>query len=126
MKKKYFKELSSLLAVFIGVLRMAAFVQAAPVTLEVCDPTGAMEVTEVHASRLEALDGKTICELSNDSWQAHRVLPEVRKLLQEKFPSAKFIPYSEFPVGNDGIDNDKTADLVAKRGCQAVVIGDAG
>ncbi len=126
MKAKYFKKLSSALAVFIGVLGAAAFVQAEPVTLEVYDPTGAMEVTEVHAPRLDTLDGKTICELSNDSWQAHRVLPEVQKLLQGRFPSAKFIPYSEFPVGNDGIDSDKTADLVAKRGCQAVVIGDAG
>ncbi len=126
MKGKYFRKLSSVSAVFIGVLVMAAFVRAERVTLEVYDPTGAMEVTELHAPRLDALDGKTICQLSNDSWQAHRVLPEVQRLLHERFPSAKFIPYSEFPVGNDGIDNDKTADLVAKRGCQAVVIGDAG
>ncbi len=126
MKEKYFKRLSSVLAVFTGIFGILAPVQAAPLTLEVYDPTGAMEVTELHAPRLDTLDGKTICELSNDSWQAHRVLPEVQRLLHEKFPSAKFISHSEFPVGNDGIDNDKTADLVAKRGCQAVVIGDAG
>ena len=73
-----------------------------------------------------SLAGKTICELSNDTWQAHRVLPEIRKLLREKYPSAKFIPYTEFPMGNTGIDSEKAADLLVKKGCQAVVIGNAG
>jgi hypothetical protein len=94
-------------------------------TLRVYDPTGAMEITEVHAPRLKTLEGKTICELSNDSWQAHRVLPEVRRLLQERFPTAKFIPYTEFPTGNQGIDTEKAAELVTRTGAHAVVIGNA-
>lgn len=93
--------------------------------LEVCDPTGAMEITEVHAPRLNTLAGKTICELSNDTWQAHRVLPEVRRLLQERFPTAKFIPYTEFPMGNEGIDTEKAAEIVARAGAHAVIIGNA-
>ncbi len=93
--------------------------------LEVYDPTGAMEITEAHAPRLETLDGKTICELSNDSWQAHRVLPEIRRLLQERFPTAKFIPYTEFPMGNERIDSEKAAELVARAGAHAVIIGNA-
>jgi hypothetical protein len=94
-------------------------------TLKVYDPTGAVEITEVHAARLDTLEGKVICELSNDTWQAHRVLPEVRRHLQELFPTAKFIPYTEFPTGNEGIDSDKAADLVARAGAHAVIIGDA-
>jgi hypothetical protein len=93
--------------------------------LEVHDPTGAMEITEVHAPRLDTLEGKTIAELSNDTWQAHRVLPEIRRLLQERFPTAKFIPYTEFPIGNEGIDTEKAAELVARTGAHAVIIGNA-
>ncbi len=111
-------------AILIGFLMLPA--AAGAETWQVYDPTGAMEITELHAPRLDTLAGKTICELSNDSWQAHRVLPEVRRLLQAKFPSAKFIPYTEFPMGNNGIDSEKTADLVVKKGCQAVIIGNAG
>ncbi len=98
---------------------------AAPSILEVYDPAGAMEITQVHARRLDTLEGKTICELSNDTWQAHRVLPEVRRLLQERFPTARFIPYTEFPTGNEGIDTDKAAELVARTGAHAVIIGNA-
>jgi len=98
---------------------------AAPSILQVCDPTGTMEITEVHAPRLDTLDGKTICELSNDSWQAHRVFPEIRRLLQERFPTAKFIPYTEFPTGNERIDTEKAAELVARAGAHAVIIGNA-
>jgi hypothetical protein len=93
--------------------------------LTVCDPTGSMEITEAHAPRLDTLEGKTICELSNDTWQAHRVLPEVRRLLQGRFPGAKFIPYTEFPTGNGGIDTEKAAELVARMGAHAVIIGNA-
>ena len=93
--------------------------------LEVYDPTGAMEITEVHAPRLNTLEGKTICELSNDTWQAHRVLPEIRRLLQKRFPTAKFTPYTEFPAGNEGIDTERAAELVARAGAQAVIIGNA-
>jgi hypothetical protein len=114
----------------IGLFGMPLFlteVRAADsIKLEVYDPTGGMEVTQVHASRLDTLAGKTICELSINAWQAHRVLPEIRRLLQDRFPTAKFIPFTEFPVGNEGADSDKTADLIVKRGCNAVIIGNAG
>ena len=98
---------------------------AGPAILEVYHPTGAMEITEVHAPRLDTLEGKTIAELSNDTWQAHRVLPEIRRLLQERFPTAKIIPYTEFPTGNEGIDTEKAAELVARTGAHAVIIGNA-
>jgi hypothetical protein len=48
---------------------------ADPVRLEVYDPTGATEVTELHAPRLKTLAGKTICELWNDSWEGDRTKP---------------------------------------------------
>ena len=99
---------------------------AQPLTWRVFDPTGAMDITELHAPRLDTLAGKKICELSNDSWQAHRVLPAIREQLKERYPSAQFIAYTEFPQGNREIDSEKAAALVATKGCQAVIIGDAG
>ncbi len=40
--------------------------------LEVFDPSGLTEVTELHAPRLETLEGKRIGLLPDDMWQAHR------------------------------------------------------
>jgi len=98
---------------------------AGSAVLKVYNPTGAMEITGVRAPRLDTLEGKTIAELSNDTWQAHRVLPEIRRLLQERIPTARFIPYTEFPTGNEGIDTERAAELVARAGAQAVIIGNA-
>jgi hypothetical protein len=115
------------LTILIALAAMPSAAMAAEsLTWQIFDPTGAMEITELHAPRLDTLAGKTICELSNDSWQAHRVLPAIREQLKARFPNATFIPYTEFPQGNPGIDNEKTAALVAAKGCQAVIIGDAG
>ncbi|MBI2853360.1 MAG: hypothetical protein HYX87_00380 [Chloroflexi bacterium] len=95
------------------------------VTLEVYNPTGATEKTQRHAPRLDTLEGKTICELVNGSWQVQRTFPLIRQLLQKRFPSAKFIPYTEFPSGQD-IDSDRTADILVEKGCQGVILGNAG
>lgn len=99
---------------------------ADPVALEVYDPTGAFEITQLHAPRIDTLHGKTICELSDDMWEVYRTFPLIRELLQRQFPTAKIIPHTEFPKGELAIDDDKTADLIIKRGCQAVIVGNAG
>ncbi len=98
-------------------------------SLEVFNPTCATETTILHAPRLDALEGKTICELSNDSWQAHRTFPLVRELLSKRFPTLNIIPYTEFPIGTSGpnsIDSDKAIDLLLEKGCQGAIIGNAG
>ena len=87
---------------------------------------GGVEVTQLHSARLGDLNGKTICELSNDMWEAHRTLPAVGELLKRQFPTAKIIPYTEFPHSDREIDNDKTANTIKEKGCQAVIIGNAG
>ena len=97
-----------------------------PVTLTIYDPTGAFEVTQLFTKRLDTLAGKTICEVSNDDWEAYRTFPLIRELLQKQFPTAKLIPYTEFPVGSGYIDNDKVAQLVKTKRCDAVIVGNAG
>lgn len=95
------------------------------VSLEVYNPCGAMEVTQAFAPRLDRLEGKTIGVLSVDMWQSHRTLPEIRRVLGERYPSAKIIPETDFPQGINGIDSDQAADLILAKGCEAVIIGSA-
>jgi hypothetical protein len=96
------------------------------VTWQLTNPTGGVEITQLHAARLGDLAGKTICEVSVDTWQSHRTFPAIRQALQNKYPTAKIIPFTEFPQGIKGIDDDKTAQMVQDRGCQAAIVGNAG
>lgn len=94
-------------------------------TLNVFDPSGATEITQLHAPRLDALANKNIAMLSDDMWQAHRILPMIRAYLRENFPGTEVIPETEFPMGNTAMDRDETADMFVERGVDAVVVGNA-
>ncbi len=98
---------------------------ASSVTLEVYDPCGGVETTQVHAPRLDSLAGKTICEISNASWEDRRTFSRVRELLQKRFPDLKVIPHIEFPMGSRQIDNDAIGEMVKKRGCDGAIVGNA-
>ena len=95
------------------------------ITLEVFNPCGLSPKTRPHAPRLSELSGKTICEISNGLWESERTFPLIRKLLQKQF-SYTSVPYTEFPVGNHGIDIDEIGEIVKKKGCQAVIGGNSG
>jgi hypothetical protein len=114
-------------AALIAALAPAAMAQNL-VTLEMIDPSGSAEVIYLHAPRLPDLEGKVICELSARKWEAPRTFPELRSLLQKRYPTARILPFTEFPQGDmvGGIDDDKTAEVVARKGCQAVILGNAG
>ena len=99
---------------------------AGPVTLEVLDPSGAYEVTQVFAPRLSTLEGKTICFLSDEHWEADRTLPLIQDLLQKQFPTVKFVSRTEFPMGTTGIDVAGIGNMVKAKGCDAVILGNAG
>lgn len=119
--------LALLLAAVVVVTCPVATAQTpATVKLQLYPPTGGIEVTQLHAPRVSDLNGKTICELSDNQWQAQRTFVALREVLQKQFPTAKFIAYTEFPTGSDGIDNDKTAQITKDKGCQAVIVGNAG
>ena len=92
-------------------------------TLDVFDPSGATEITRLHAPRLDSLEGKKLAFLSNDMWQAHRMLPALREMFEAS--GAEVIPETEFPMGNVLIDRDETVDQIAARGVDGVVIGNA-
>lgn len=94
-------------------------------TLEIYDPSGATEISRLHAPRLSSLEGKTVALLSDDMWQSHRMLPLLRDLLQERVKNIRIIPETEFPMGNSAIDTDATADMFVAKGVDAVIVGNA-
>jgi hypothetical protein len=105
----------------------AAAVSKEPVRLTLLDPTGAQEITHLFAPRLADLNGKVIAELAVDptKWQPHRTMPYIEDLLKKQFPTVKFIPMREFPMGLQVADN-RVIQMVAARKPDAVIIGNAG
>jgi hypothetical protein len=95
------------------------------VALKVFDPCGATEITQLHARRLKTLANKNVAMLSDDMWQAHRILPLIREYLEANVPGIEVIPESEFPMGSTAMDREETADMFVQRGVDAVVVGNA-
>jgi hypothetical protein len=130
-KRNVLKLLMSIGAVFAFFLVLVvpkSALAAEPVTLKVADPTGAIQVTQIFAPRLNTLHGKTICEVWDNEWEAGRTFPLLRELLQKKFPDAKIVPYTELPTIPEGQDLAPAAltKLIVEKGCNAVIVGNAG
>ena len=94
-------------------------------SLEFHDPSGAIEVKQPHAARVAALAGKRVGFVSNEQWQAYRMLPLLRGLLERDFPGIEVLPIDAFPQGNAVIGSEETAELVKRREVDAVIIGNA-
>ncbi len=94
-------------------------------TLEVHNPTGAVEVVQQHAARLPDLNGHTLGELSNGVWEDGRTFAFLRGELLKRFPGVNIVPYTEFPIGSIEIDNERVIDQLLARGCEAVITGNA-
>lgn len=95
------------------------------VKLEFHDPSGALEVTVPHAPRLKSLEGRRIGFVSNEQWQAYRMLPLLKALFEEDVPGIEVLPVDAFPQGNALIGTEETATLVKKSGVDAVIVGNA-
>ena len=101
----------------------AAAGEAGPVTVDLYNPIGSTETTKLFSGRLDTLEGKTICEISNDRWESFRIFPLMRELLQGTYATATFVPYSEMPADTD---HEGIRKAVAEMGCDAVILGSAG
>ena len=95
------------------------------VTLEFYDPSGALEVTKPHAPRLALLEGKRIGIVSNEQWQAYRMLPLLKSMFEADIPGIEVLTVDAFPQGNALIGTEETAALVKRSGVDAVIVGNA-
>jgi hypothetical protein len=95
------------------------------VMLSVHNPCGSVEVVQSHAPRLEALNGRTVGELSNGVWEDRRIFEKIREALGRRLPEVKIVPFTEFPIGSEKIDSESTIDLLLSKGCEAVITGNA-
>jgi hypothetical protein len=95
------------------------------VRLEFHDPSGTLEVTQPFAARLPKLDGKRIGFVSNEQWQAYRMLPMLKSMLEQDFKDIEVLPIDSFPQGNALIGTEETAKAVERSGVDAVIIGNA-
>lgn len=95
------------------------------ITIEFHDPSGSLDVTTPHAARLDSLEGKRIGFVSNEQWQAYRMLPLLKETLEADFPGIEVLPVDAFPQGNALIPTEETATLVKKSGVDAVIVGNA-
>ena len=49
----------------------------------------------------------------------------IRAHLEETYSGITVLSETEFPMGNTAMDRDETADMLAARGVDAVVVGNA-
>ncbi len=95
------------------------------VKLEFHDPSGTLEVTQPFAPRIDTLAGKRIGFVSNEQWQAFRMMPLLRDLLKADYPTVELLPLDAYPQGNALIPTEETAKLVKSSGVDAVIVGNA-
>jgi hypothetical protein len=99
--------------------------------IAVVSPEGEDAVAPVRsARRLDALAGKTVCEIWNGVFKGDVTFPLIRARLQEKYPGLRIVPYTEFPhvPGSDDPAQQRRhavqlATLARERGCDAVISG---
>ena len=93
--------------------------------MTVYDPSGATEIAQLHAERVSALEGQTICLLSDFMWEAERTMERIESNIVQSHPQAAVVPPSELPdVYRVDLDDLETA--VNEKGCQAAIVGNAG
>jgi hypothetical protein len=101
-------------------------------TYEVVSPLGERVVKMITmAPRLDTLAGKTICIHGSPDFEAPTTHPVIQQVLQQQFPTAKVIPYTDMPGWNVFASNasSQLAPFVAalkEKGANAVISGNGG
>ena len=83
------------------------------------------------APRLNTLEGKTIGEIWNGGFRGDESFPMIERMLRERYPTVKMVPYSEFPVVTiASLHPERKQETlealrveIKKRGCDAVITG---
>lgn len=98
---------------------------------EVVSPLGPEAVKSAgSARRLDRLEGKTIGEFWNGVFKGDQSFPVIRRLLQQRFPGLKIVPFTEFPHAPASDHPAKQRELAQRmaalakeKGCDAVISG---
>lgn len=102
---------------------------------EVVNPVGEPAAKEgPGATRLDTLEGKTVCEVCLTKYRGDQTFPIIREMLQQRYSTVKVIPYTEFPLNESplwqGIKQEETAEAYReafkRHGCDAVISGNGG
>jgi hypothetical protein len=101
-------------------------------TYEVVSPLGEPVVNRIAmAPRLNTLEGKRIGEIWNGGFRGDESFPMIGKMLRERYPTLKLIPYTEFPLVTIASlhpeKKEKTLEdlrtKIKEKGCDAAIIG---
>ena len=95
-------------------------------TFEVLCPVGEPGSKPVpSAARVQDLNDKTICQVSNGMFRADAVLSAVGDLIKKRFPRAKIIPWTEFPIIEPTTNVEqrlkKLSEALRQKGADAVI-----
>lgn len=93
---------------------------------EVVSPMGRDDTRPASgAERVGSLAGKTICAVSNNRFRADVVLAKFGELLKERYPTAKFVPWTEMPtieaMGDVEADARALREAYVRHGADAVI-----
>src|SRR5262249_59626553 len=102
--------------------------------MSVISPEG-LQLREVSgvSRHLDTLAGKTIGEVYNNHFKGEQMFGIYRRLLRERFPGVRIIPFDQFPtvyVGGDPASQKKTAKEIAALAKEwevdAIITGNGG
>ena len=113
----------------------AAAAPAPEAAYKVVSPLGEPTVKMIAmAPRPETLEGKTVCMITNEAFNFQVTFPVIEKLLKQRYPTAKVVPWNELPhyphtvwsgSGRAKVEEATIAAIKAK-GCNAVIDGNGG
>ncbi len=96
-----------------------------PVTLEIFDPVGPVEVTAVYSKRLDTLEGKRI-GYTEGTWMVGTAKPLVMDLLKKQYPTMVEVPeVPQYGVFQSMSDAD-VAKWMKDNKVDGMIVGNAG
>jgi hypothetical protein len=111
---------------------MTSPVSAGDAVYAVLSPLGERAVERVPlAPRLDTLAGKTIGAVWNGGFRGDETFPILERMLRDRYPGVRLIPYTEFPLTTIASFHPETkAETLAavraalkEKGCDAVITG---
>jgi hypothetical protein len=101
---------------------------------QVVRPTGDVVHPMIdQAPRLDTIEGKTVCMVSNQGFKSHVTMPVIADLLRKNYPNVKLILPDDMPRAQKppavGAKDQATEAMIAalkEKGCQAVISGNGG